>query len=86
MDWPKDLMQVGGISAVEEEEKTPVLILPSPVQLDQEPVRLCTGNEVVVETDALTRHESMRRGIDPLTQNGSKESSHARFHYRQEIK
>ncbi len=86
VDWAKDFMQVGGIRAVEEEEKSPVLVLPSPVQLDQEPVRLSTPNEVIVETDTLTRHESMHCGIDSLTQHSPEENSHTRFHCRQELR
>ena len=43
---------------------------------------LRTRNEVVVEADALTRNESMRGGIYPVTQNSPEENSHTRFHCR----
>ena len=86
VDWAKDFMQVRGLSAVEKHEESPVLVLPSPVQLDHEPVRLSTHNEVIVEADTLTRHESMHCGLDSLTQHSPEENSHARFHCRQELR
>ena len=49
-------------------------------------MRLRTRNEVVMEADALTRHEAMRCGIDLLTQHSPEENSHTRFHCRQEFR
>ena len=47
---------------------------------------LRTRNEVVMEADALTRNESMRGGVYPVTQNGPEESGHACFHCHQELR
>ena len=86
MGRPKNLMQVGGISTVEKEQESPVLVLPSSIQLNQEPVRLSTCDEIIVEADTLTRHESMRRGINALTQSSPEERGHTRFRCHQEIR
>ena len=42
--------EILGVSLLfKEQEESPVFILPVPIQLDQEPMRLCTINEVIME-------------------------------------
>ena len=85
MDWSKNFRRVRRITAVEKQEESPIFILPVSIELNQEPVRFCTSNEVIMETDALTRNEAMSCDIDPLTQNSPEEISNTQPHCRQEI-
>lgn len=60
VDWAENLMNVGRVGTIEQEEESPIVILPAPVEVHQETVGLCTGDEIVMNTDALSGDKLMR--------------------------
>src|SRR5262249_36968824 len=66
--WAENLMNVGRVRAIEEEEETPVVVLPVPVELHQQAVGFRTGNVIVMDTDPLPRYEFVCCDIHTMAQ------------------
>ena len=58
------LVHVRGILAVEEHKESPLVVMPTSVQLDEKSVRLPARDEVVVNANALAWHQLVDGAID----------------------
>ena len=67
-DRTDDPMNVVRIHAVEQHEKTAVLVAQAPVQLNGEAMRFLSGQIIVMERDSLSGHQPVRHQIDPIVQ------------------
>jgi len=68
VDWEENLMNIGRICTIEEQQKPSVVILPAPIELNQETVGLCTRDEIVMKTDPLSWDKFVRCDLHAVTQ------------------
>jgi hypothetical protein len=67
MRWTKDLMDICGVRAVKEQQKATILVPPTAIQLNQQPVSLATLKKVVMDSYTLSWDKPMCGRVNPAT-------------------
>jgi hypothetical protein len=78
VDGAQDSVNIRRFPAVEQHKSASVLIEPSAVQLDEQPLGLLTGDVIVMYSDALTFGQSMRRDVYALAESNAEQPLNVR--------
>src|SRR5438132_12809219 len=67
VDWEENLMNIGRVRTIEKKQEPSIVILPVPIELNEETVGFCTDDEIVMQTDPLSGDKFVRCDLHAVT-------------------